>query len=307
MKLLITGSSSMVGQALLRNESLREKYDLIQCDHYEYDLTSKEATRSLFRKHKPNYVIHLASLNGNIAFNDENPASIFLDTTEIAMNVLRTACEFGVSKVVSAISSCAYPSIPLLRESDFFFGEPHGSIESHGFAKRYIIELSRQLYRQYGFMSVGMCFNTAYGPHDSFDLKKTKVMGSLIKRFVEARRADSNEVILWGSGSPRREFIYVDDVARMFDLVLHKYNDPLYPINVGSKTDISISHLSTLVAGIVGYKGRIVFDMSKPDGQMKKLLSNEKMQKHFGQQMFTSLEDGIKRTVDWYESNYNNS
>lgn len=307
MKLLITGSSSMVGKALIRNESLQSKYEIIECDHKLFDLSQFGDTFCLFEKHRPDYVIHLASLNGNIKYNDKYPADIFMRTTEIALNVLRVSLMCEVKKVVSAISSCAYPSIPLLRESDFFFGEPHGSIESHGFAKRYIIELSRQLYRQHGFLSVGMCFNTAYGPYDNFDLEKTKVMGSLIKRFVEARQSGLDEVVLWGSGSPKREFIYVDDVARMFDLVLDKYNDPFYPINVGSKTEISISQLANLVAEIVGYKGRITFDMSKPDGQMKKLLCNEKMQKHFGQQTFTPLRDGIERTVDWYESQYNYS
>jgi GDP-L-fucose synthase len=307
MKLLITGSNSMIGKALLRNDHLKEKYEIVGATHSGHDLCDYSEAYDLFKETKPDYVIHLASLNGNIEYNSKYPSSIFMETTEMALNVLRISQQFAVKKVVSAISSCAYPSNNILRESEFFNGEPHGSIESHGFAKRYIVELSRQLYRQYGFISVGMCFNTAYGPHDNFNLNKTKVMASLIKRFVDAKKGGTEKVTLWGTGCPHREFIYADDVARMFGLVLEKYSDPFYPINVGCGKDISIRELATLVADEVGYTGNVVFDTSKPDGQVKKLLCNEKMEKHFGPQSFTSLHEGIRKTVDWYESEYNYS
>ena len=306
-KILITGANSMVGKSIIRNSHLFN-HELIPDDKKEFNLLDRYQTELLFERHRPDYVIHLASVNGNISYNNKYPSDIFLSTTKIAENVITTSYKFGVKKVISAISSCAYPDgKSLLVEEEFFDGPPHTSVESHGFAKRYIIELNRQLFKQFGFVSVGMCFNTCYGPEDSFDLNKTKVLGSLIKKFSDAKNENASEVILWGTGNVSREFIYVDDVAYMFKLVIDKYSNPLYPINVGSGKEISISTLSKLVSGIVGYKNKITFDSSKPDGQKSKLLSNENMQKYFGQQNFVSLEDGIKRTVDWYESKYHSS
>jgi GDP-L-fucose synthase len=299
MRTLITGSTSMIGRSLVSEDSPLS--GMVFADsHSEWDLRNYDACYNLFNQVRPDYVIHLASLNGNISYNNTYPADIFKTTSQIAYNVLTVSALFCVKKVVSAISSCAYPYADLLEEENFFNGEPHPSIEAHGFAKRYIIELSRQLHKQHGLVSVGMCFNTCYGPNDNFDLSKTKVMGSLIRKIYTAKANDEKFVTIWGTGDARREFIYADDVAKMFRLVLDKYEDVRYPINVGCGVDISISDLAHMIRDIVGYEGMLIFDPSKPEGQMKKLLSNKKMTALFGEQSFTSLRDGIAKTVDEY-------
>lgn len=303
MKILLTGSTSMVGRSILRNNI--DNYKIVGDDH-KFDLTDYDNVDKLFKDIKPTHVIHLASLNGNISFNNKYPSDIFYTTTSIAMNILKASTKYNIKKIVSAISSCAYPcNKELLIEEEFWDGEPHTSVDAHGFAKRFILEYSRQIYKQYQTLSVGVCFNTCYGPYDNFDLNKTKVMGSLIKKFLEAKYNNDPYVEVWGTGNPMREFIYVDDVAKMIFKVLDKYSNPFYPINVGSGKDISIRDLSYLIKSVIGYNGNILFNSSKPDGQMKKLLSNANMEKYFGPQEFTTLEEGIERTVKWYEANYN--
>ncbi len=301
-KLLVTGASSMIGRRILDDWTSFSGYEMIADNHKCWDLTNRNECFDLFSRTKPDYVIHLASLNGNIDYNAKYPADIFSVTTQIALNVLTAASQFGVKKVVSAISSCAYPEAEILKEDNFFNGEPHRSVDAHGFAKRYVMELGRQIYKQNGMISVGMCFNTCYGPYDNFDLAKTKVVGSLIRKIVTAKMENATEVSIWGTGSARREFIFVDDVAKMFLKTMQSYDDVYYPINVGSGTDISIKELAETICEVVGYSGKLVFDTSKPDGQMKKLLSNEKMIQTFGEQAFTSLLDGLSKTVDYYKA-----
>ena len=305
MKILLTGSKSMVGRAIVRHNNNR--LEIIE-DNHKYDLTDIIQTEQLFHETKPTHVIHLASLNGNILFNNKYPADIFYTTSSIAMNVLKISQKYNIKKIVSAISSCSYPdNKDLLVEEEFWSGEPHTSVDAHGFSKRFILEYGRQLYKQYGLISTGMCFNTCYGPYDNFNLDKTKVIGSLIKKFIDARSQNLSNVEIWGTGSPKREFIYVDDVAKFIFMVMDKYSDPFYPINIGSGKDISIFDLAYLIKDISKFNGDIIFNNSKPDGQMKKLLCNIKMQKYFGPQEFITLREGIERTIDWYESKHHSS
>lgn len=303
MKILLTGSKSMIGRAIIKFNNNND-IDIYE-DGHRYDLTQLDNVDQLFKETRPTHVIHLASLNGNISFNNKYPADIFYTTTTIAMNVLQMSYKYNVKKVLSTISSCSYPDgKDILIEEDFWSGEPHGSVDAHGFAKRSILEFGRQLYKQHGLVSIGMCLNTCYGPYDNFDLTKTKVMGSLIKKFIDARNNNLPSVEIWGTGKPKREFIYCDDVAKMVFMILKKYSDPFYPINIGSGKDISIADLAILIKDIVKFNGKIIFNTSKPDGQIKKLLSNAKMEKYFGPQEFITLSDGIERTISWYESKH---
>ena len=301
-RILITGATSMVGRSLFYEDGPFRGCWMFADNHSIWDLMNKEACDSLFNEVKPDYVIHLASLNGNIDYNAKYPSDIFATTTQIALNVLTTASKYKVKKVVSAISSCAYPEAELLVEENFFSGEPHRSVDAHGFAKRYILELGRQIYKQSGMVSVGMCFNTCYGPDDNFDLNKTKVVASLVRKIYTAKASGDISVSIWGTGNARREFIYAGDLPKMFFNTLKLYNDVYYPINVGCGEDISIGDLARLIKDVVGYSGELVFDESKPDGQMKKLLCNKKMTSLFGEQEFTPLRRGLEETVDFYRA-----
>ena len=289
-RIIITGPDSMIGKAI-RKEAEEKGHVVYPVTHSEHDLCSYDETASVFKETSPDYCIHLASLNGNISFNNKYPSDIFYTTSQIGLNVLNCCQRFGVKKVVSLISSCAYPDTGgLLKERNFWDGEPNPTVDAHGFSKRLLLEYSRQLYKQHGLVSVGVVVNTCYGPHDNFDINKTKVMGGLIKRFIDAEKNEDPEV-----------FIYSDDVGKHTVGVLEKYNDPNYPINIGCGKDVSIKELAEMIKQEVGYQGSLIWDDSRPDGQMRKLLDNTKMKRHFGELSFTPLHAGIHKTIKWYK------
>jgi len=312
-RLLITGSNSMLGHAIKRELMIprdedrlkRHQTTVYNTSHTHVDLTKYEACRNWFYHAQPDYVIHLATYSGNVQFNQTYPADTFFNTSQMALNVLRACQEYKVKKVVSVLSSCAIADlgdVPL-KESDLWAGPPNKSIESHGFAKRVLDAYSRQLNKQYGLNAVCCILNNSFGPYDSTDLKKTKVVGALIKKFIEAKRNHRQTVECWGSGKPLREFVYCEDAAEGILQVLERYDDPNEPINITSDVEISIKDLTELIADVVGYKGEITWDTSKTDGQMRKKLDSTKMKKYLDFQI-TPMRDALVATVDWYERNY---
>jgi GDP-L-fucose synthase len=300
---LITGGNSMLGRAIAN--VLEDIYSNPICvDHNFYNLEDEDDCHRCFNYYQPDYVFHCAGYNGNIDFNRRYPANIFERTTRLALNVLKWAAYHNVSKIVSLMSSCCYPDgEEVLREENLWQGLPHPSVDAHGLSKRVINAYSRQLYKQYETISVGMICNTAYGPYDSFTVEKSKVVGGLIRRFIEAKEKEEPYITLWGSGTVRREFIYCDDVGKLAVQVMKEYNNPELPINVGSGTDITIYELAEMIASIVGFDGEIITDSSKPDGQKRKLLDNKKMEYILGEYDFLPLKEGLKRTVEWYLEN----
>ena len=298
--ILVTGHTSMIGKAVYQKLVTKPKTTIIASEHTFTDLLRQTDTNDLFYYTRPNYVVHLAGYNGNIQFNNNFPADIYYQTTQMGLNVLKCCQEFKVKKVVSVLASCSYPSNDILYENTIFDGPPHESVECHGFAKRTLFEYSRQLYKQYGLNANCIVFNTCYGPHDNFDENKTKVVGSLIKKFVQAKKNSDSEVVCWGTGQARREFIYVDDVAEGIVRALDRYNDPMNVLHVGSGKDYSISGLAQLIADLVGYKGRIVWDTNKPDGQKRKLLYCSRMKRVLDWEPKTELMEGLEKTIKWY-------
>ncbi len=301
---LVTGSSSMLGRAILEQLD-QEKAIVLPITHIQgCDLLNLEETFSTFFNLKPDYVIHCGGYNGNIQMNAKEPAHIFGRTARMALNVLEVSAALKVKKVVSLVSSCSYPNgLQLLQEEDFLSGAPHESVEAHGFAKRILFEYSRQLYKQFGLISVCSILNACFGPYDSYDLNKTKVTGSLIKRFIEAKENGDKIVVLWGSGYPKRELLYCKDAARLVVDVLKYYQDTSLPLNVGTGWDISIKQLAEVISNIVGFEGSIEWDKSKSDGQMKKLLDVSRMHKLLPPQVFYTLYDSLTETIEWYKQN----
>jgi len=303
-RIVLTGSNSMLGIA--SKKYLENYYYVYSIPHSHFDLLDYNITKKAFSDVNCEYLIHLAAHNGNIDYNKKYPYDIYFITTQIGLNCLRAVVETGIKKVVSIISSCAYPDMGnrTLYEYDFWNGEPNISVNAHGFAKRTILEFGRQINKQHGIPCVGMVVNTCYGPNDNYSLEKTKVVGSFIKKFIDAKNNDDKEVVCWGSGKARREFIYCEDVGKYVNIVLNHYDDSDYPINIGAGIDYSIKELAEIISGAVGYKGKIVWDTSRPDGQMSKLLDNRRMKSIFGNLEFTSLEEGINKTVEWYVKHY---
>jgi GDP-L-fucose synthase len=305
-RVLVTGSDSMLGAAT--RFALMDRGAIVcSCSHKHVDLLDFDRTYTYFYHSKPDYIIHLATYSGNISFNKKYPADTFYKTAQIGLNVLTAAKELKVQKVVSILSSCAIADQGKdeLYESDLWKGQPNSSIESHGFAKRNLDAYSRQLYHQHGLNYVCCILNNSFGPKDHFDLEKTKVVGALIKRFVDAKKANLPNVECWGTGSPLREFIYSYDAGEGIVQVLEKYNDSLEPINITADNEISIKDLTELIVDIVGYKGEVTWDITKGDGQMRKKLNTDKMNQYI-KINYTPMRQALEHTIKWYIKNVKN-
>ena len=300
-KILVTGANSMVGRSVIESLSLRgAQIDAVyheQCDLLEYKNIADRIKRS-----EPDYCIHAAGYNGNIKFNKEFPSDIFYNTTVMGLNTLKACALHGVKKVVSPLASCAYRSTDeQLQEKDFHLGMPDLSVEAHGLGKKTIFYYSRQIYKQYDTAAVCTIFNTVYGPHDSYDINKTKVVGGLIKKFTDAVESGEKKVVCWGTGRPRRELIYCADAAEGIVQTLEKYNEVDWPINIGFNTDVNIKELAQTIARLANFEGQIMWDTTRPDGQYRKILNSDRMKKYdinIKNPIF--LEDGLKKTIEWY-------
>ena len=319
--ILVTGGSSMIGKPLV--ELLKQEgFQVFAPTKNEMNCLVLQSCYDYFDKHKPDYVIHLAGFNGGIGFNAKFPADIYMQTAWMALSVL-AAASFYSSKVVSVLPSCAYfpgkqyirndewgtPYIAndgeadVLYERNFAKGEPHPSVACHGLSKRILFDYSRQLAKQMKLNAVCCVLNNCYGPHARHDEpERLKVADNLIQKFCDAKANNKKRVEVWGTGNPRRELLFSKDAATGILKVLQHYDDPMEVINIGSGTDISIRDLAEKIRGIVDPEIEIVYDASRPDGQMKKLFDNTKMKSVLRWEPQTSLDDGLKQTIDWYNS-----
>lgn len=316
-RVLVTGVSGFLGEHLAAFLTLQGcKVSGIALTHpyqryvtHTVDLRERSKTIDLIKYLKPDAIFHLAGYNGGIKFNDDFPADIFANNTLMAMNVLEAARYVDV-KVISVVSSCAYPnelclgteyqcSPDILVESTFLEAPPHHSVACHGYAKRNLFLASRYYHQQYNVNAVCVCPTTLYGPGDSFDINRSKVMGGMISRFLKAKQERAASVTCWGTGAAQREFLYVKDACLYLALAATEYNNPYEIINVGSGEEISIKELAIKVAKAVKYDGEILWDTSKPDGQLRKRLDRSKQNKYFPNVQITPLEQGIQQTVEW--------
>jgi len=300
-KIAVTGASSMIGRAVVKGLEERGAI-VVPVLHENCDLLNYNGVERLFFRINVDYCVHLAGYNGNILFNRNYPADIFYNTTLMGLNTIRACATTGVKKMVTPLASCAYRSTDdILVETDFDDGVPDASVEAHGLSKKAVYHYSRQVYKQHRLQAVCTVFNTAYGPHDSYDIDKTKVVGGLIKKFTEAADSGNKTVECWGTGMPRRELIYCYDAAEGIIQALEKYTDVNIPINIGFEEDISIKELAALIAELTGFKGEIVWNTDKPDGQYRKILDPSRMAEYKIEiENKTSLRDGLHRTIEWY-------
>ncbi len=300
---LVTGSSSMIGKAVI--DALNKRGAKISsCQSSYYNLLSYSDTQQMFADIRPEYVIHCAGWNGNIQFNLQYPADIFYRTAKMALNVLTLCPEFGVKKVVSVISSCALPDKgeEILKAENLWEGRPNSTVECHGASKRILDVYSRMLNKQFGLNAVTAILTNCYGPYDSFNISKTKVAAGLIRRFVEAKQQNLPEVVCWGSGAPKRELMYSVDAGEALVQTLESYEDGSVPLCIGTGQDITIKELAEGIARAVGYEGEIKWDTTKTDGQMRKLLDSTKMREILNVPI-TPFAFAINDTVEWYRTN----
>lgn len=293
--ILLTGPNSMIGRAVISSLS-DNKIGFCPVYHDECNLESFDECYSRFEYCNADTLIHLAGYNGNIQFNLKNPTDIFYKTAQMGLNVLRCAEIFKYKKIIAILSSCAYPDLAgSMMEHQLWDGECNHTVSCHGYSKRMLDAYGQHL-RSKGISYTSCIVQNSYGPFDSLDLNKTKVVTALIIRLLNAKKNNDN-VICWGTGSPKREFIYSKDVGNA--IVKCLYTDA-NRINIGSGEEISIKDLVIKIADIIGFTGEIIWDTTKEDGQNQKKLSLTLMQ-DLGLEI-TPLSQGLKETILWVES-----
>jgi len=250
-------------------------------------------------------VIHLAAKVGGIGFNQKYPATLFYDNALMGIQLMEAARQEGVQKFVAVGTVCAYPKftpIPF-KEEDLWNGYPEETNAPYGIAKKILLVQTQAYREQYGFNAIYLLPVNLYGPRDNFHPEYSHVIPALVKKMVDAKLEGKNEVVVWGTGKVSREFLYVEDAAEGVLLATEKYNKP-DPVNLGVDKEITIKELADLIAELAEYKGKIVWDTSKPDGQPRRCLETSRAKKEFGFEAKTDLTEGIKRTIRWYTAHY---
>jgi GDP-L-fucose synthase len=250
-------------------------------------------------------VIHLAGKVGGIGFNKKYPATLFYDNAIMGIQVMEAAKQEGVQKFVAVGTVCAYPKITPVpfKEEDLWNGYPEETNAPYGIAKRFLLVQSQAYREQYGFNAIYLLPVNLYGPRDNFDPERSHVIPALIKKMVDAKLEGKKDVVVWGTGKASREFLYVEDAAEGVLLATEKYDKP-DPVNLGASREITIKELVDLIAQLVGYDGKIIWDTSKPDGQPRRCLDTSKAKKEFGFEARTDFKEGLKKTIEWYMKTY---
>ena len=298
---LVTGGAGFLGKRVVADLKSRGYEDIFVPRSAEHDLTEQSKVRDLIRSVQPDLVIHLAAVVGGIGANQENPGKYFYDNLMMGVMLIEECRLGGVEKVVSVGTICAYPKfapIPF-KEDDIWNGYPEETNAPYGLAKKMLLVQSQAYRQQYNFNGVYLLPVNLYGPEDNFHERSSHVIPALIKKCLDAKASNASEIVLWGDGSPTREFLYVDDAARGIVDAAEKYNES-DPVNLGSGSEISIKDLSEKIAAATGFKGRITWDTNKPNGQPRRKLDTNRAKERFGFEAKVQLEEGLKQTIDWY-------
>jgi GDP-L-fucose synthase len=302
-KIYVAGHTGLVGSAILRSLKAQGYSRFLLRTIEELDLTQQSAVDALFQQEKPDYVILAAAKVGGIHANNTYPAEFIYINLLLESNIVHTAYKYSVKKLCFLGSSCIYPKYaPQPMKEDYLLdGKLEPTNEPYAIAKIAGIKMCQAYNRQYGTNFISVMPTNLYGPHDNFDLQSSHVLPALIRKFVDARKAGASSVSVWGTGSPKREFLFVDDLADAVVYLMNHYDDGEI-INIGTGKDISILELATLIKEEVGYNGTIEFDSTKPDGTPRKLLDVSKIN-GLGWTANTPLREGIRKTIQWYLEN----
>ncbi len=303
-KVIVTGGAGFLGRAVVRLLEKRGCKNIVVPRSKEYDLRKVNKIRKLYRETQPDMVIHLAAVVGGIGANRENPGKFFYDNLIMGVQLIEEARLFGVKKFVAIGTICAYPKfspVPF-KEEDLWNGYPEETNAPYGLAKKMLLVQSQAYRQQYGFNAIYLLPVNLYGPGDNFSPKSSHVIPALIKKCIDAKLKGENYIEVWGTGKATREFLYVDDAARGIVLAAEKYNKP-EPVNIGAGFEISIKDLANMIVRLTGFKGKIVWDSTRPDGQPRRCLDTTRAKKEFGFTSKTKLETGLRKTISWYKAN----
>ena len=303
-RVIVTGGAGFLGSFVV--EQLRAKgcRQIVIPRTRDYDLVQMEAVRRLYTEANPDIVIHLAGRVGGIGANQANPGRFFYDNLMMGSQLMEVGRQLALKKFVALGTICAYPKfapIPF-KEEDIWNGYPEETNAPYGLAKKMMLVQSQAYRQQYGFNSIVLFPVNLYGPRDNFDLETSHVIPALIRKCAEAHQAGRSEIVLWGDGTPTREFLYVEDAAEGILQASEQYDDSL-PLNLGTGEEVTIKNLALMIARELGYQGRIVWDTTKPNGQPRRCLDVSRIKQMIGFQARHSLQAGLKKTIQWFQAN----
>lgn len=303
-KVVVTGGSGFLGKFVVAELVRKGCRHILIPRKKEYDLRKMSAIIKMLEKSKPDIIIHLAAVVGGIGANRMSPGEFFYDNLMMGVQLMEQARLFGVKKFVAIGTICAYPKFTKVpfKEEDLWSGYPEETNAPYGLAKKMLLVQSQAYRKQYGFNSVYLLPVNLYGPSDNFvPQHSTHVIPAVVKKCFDAIHHNQDFITVWGSGKPTREFLYVEDAARAIVLASEKYQKS-DPVNIGSGYEISIKNLVELIVKLTGFKGKVIWDKNQPDGQPKRRLDTNKAKKEFGFQAKISLEEGLRKTIEWYKA-----
>ncbi len=300
-RIFVAGHRGLVGSAICRSLRSQGCTNLVLRTRAELDLRNQAAVQHFFQESRPEFVFLAAAKVGGILANSTYPADFLRDNLDIQTNVIDAAYRAGVKKLEFLGSSCIYPKLAPqpIREEYMLTGELEPTNEWYAIAKIAGIKMAQAYTKQFGFNAISLMPTNLYGPGDNFDLESSHVLPAMLRKFHDAKTTQAVEVVLWGSGAPRREFLHVDDLAEAAVFLMRHYDDPQI-VNVGSGEEVTIRELAEMVQQITGYQGRIAFDSSKPDGTPRKLLDTSRISA-LGWKPMRTLRSGIESTYEWYK------
>jgi GDP-L-fucose synthase len=301
-RVIVTGGHGFLGKHVLASLQAHGCTQVMAPAVEEYDLRFEENIRRLYEQSRATMVIHLAAVVGGIGANRENPGRYFYDNAIMGIQLIELARQHAIAKFVALGTICAYPKfspIPF-KEDDLWNGYPEETNAPYGLAKKMMLVQAQAYRQQYGYNAIFLLPVNLYGPGDNFDPASSHVIPALIRKCLEAKARGEREIMVWGDGSATREFLYVEDAAEGIVLAAERY-DGADPVNLGAGFEISIRELVQMIARLTGFGGSIVWDTSKPNGQPRRMLDTSRAKAYFGFEAETGFEEGLRRTIDWYQ------